>query len=165
MSISLFVVDPTTALAAFAVFSTIGFFLYQFMHLKAGGLGVLNSQLSIASNEKIVVVFDSYRGSVVGNRREYYAREIGKLRFKLANFSAESAFIPHVSKYVIETTVVLGAILIAGAQFLLQDATRAFATLAVFLAAGTRIAPGILRVQQGSIQIRNGLGGHRQLLT
>jgi ATP-binding cassette, subfamily B, bacterial PglK len=159
MSIGLFAVDPTTAIASFVVFSTIGFLLYQFMHVRAGGLGVLNSQLSIASNEKIVEVFDSYRESVVGNRRDYYAREIGKLRFRLANVSAESAFMPYVSKYVIETAVVLGAVLIGGAQFLLQDATRAVATLAVFLAAGTRIAPAILRVQQGSIQIRSGLGG------
>jgi ABC-type multidrug transport system fused ATPase/permease subunit len=159
MGIGLFLVDPATALATFIVFSTIGFLLYQFMHVRAGGLGVLNSQLSIASHEKIVEVFDSYRESVVGNRRHYYAREIGKLRFRLANVSAESAFMPYVSKYVIETAVVVGALLIAGAQFALQDATRAVATLAVFLAAGTRIAPAILRVQQGSIQVRNGLGG------
>jgi ABC-type multidrug transport system fused ATPase/permease subunit len=159
MGIGLFVVDPTTAIATFFVFSTIGFLLYQFMHVRAGALGVMNSQLNIASNEKIVEVFDAYRESVVGNRRHYYAREIGKLRIRLANVSAESAFMPYVSKYVIETAVIVGALLIGGAQFFLQDATRAVATLAVFLAAGTRIAPAILRVQQGSVQIRNGIGG------
>ena len=159
MGIGLFAVDPTTAIGTFFVFSGIGYSLYQFMHVRAGTLGVMNSKLSVASNEKIVEVFSSYREAVVGNRRDYYSREIGKLRFALADVSAESAFMPYVSKYVIETSVVLGALLIGAAQFILQDATHAVATLAIFLAAGTRIAPAILRVQQGSIQIRSGLGG------
>ena len=158
MAIGLFVVDPTTAIGTFAVFSLVGYFLYRFMHVRAGALGFKWSQLNITSNEKIVEVFGSYRESVVRNRRDYYAREIGKLRFVLADISAERSFLPYVSKYVIETTVVLGALLVSAAQFILQDTTHAVATLAIFLAAGTRIAPAILRVQQGSVQIRGSLG-------
>jgi len=158
MVIGLFAVDPTTAIGTFLIFSLIGFFLYRFMHVRAGVLGVKNSSLSIIGNEKIVEVFNSYRESVVRNRRDFYAREIGKLRFRLADVSAESAFMPYVSKYVIEMAVVLGAILIGATQFILQDATHAVATLAIFLAAGTRIAPAVLRVQQGSITIRGALG-------
>lgn len=164
MAIGLFAVDPTTAIGTFLVFSLIGFFLYRFMHVRAGALGVKNSVLSIIGNEKIVEVFSSYRESVVRNRRDFYAREIGKLRYDLADVSAESAFMPYVSKYVIETAVVLGAILIGAAQFILQDATHAVATLAIFLAAGTRIAPAVLRVQQGSITIRGSLGQARPTL-
>lgn len=157
MSVGLLVVDPTTALGTSLVFSLTGFLLYRFMHIKAGELGMKSSELGIKSNEKIVEVFGSYRESVVSNRRDFYAREIGKLRFELANVSAELSFMPYVSKYVIETTVVLGALLIGAAQFIFQDATHAVATLAIFMAAGTRIAPAVLRVQQGSIQIRGSL--------
>lgn len=158
MAIGLFVVDPTTAVGTFLVFSLIGYFLYRFMHIRASALGLKTSELNIVSNEKIVEVFGSYRESIVRNRRDYYAREIGKLRFALADVSAESAFMPYVSKYVIETAVVLGSLLIGAAQFILQDATHAVATLAIFLAAGTRIAPAVLRIQQGSIQIRGSRG-------
>lgn len=158
MAIGLLIVDPTTALATFIVFSMVGFFLYRLMHVRAGMLGKRNSELSILSNEKIVEVFGSYRESVVRNRRDYYAREIGELRFDLADTSAEINFMPYVSKYVIETTVVLGALLVGAAQFILQDASHAVATLAIFLAAGTRIAPAVLRVQQGSVTIRGSLG-------
>jgi ABC-type multidrug transport system fused ATPase/permease subunit len=158
MGVGLFVVDPSTAISTFLVFSMIAYFLYRFMHLRAGKLGTMNSEYSIASNEKIVEVFDSYRESVVRNRRDYYSREIGKIRFALADVYAESAFMPYVSKYVIETAVVLGALLVSAAQFITQDATHAVATLAIFLAAGTRIAPAVLRIQQGSIQIRGSSG-------
>lgn len=158
MAIGLFIVDPITAMCTFLVFAAIGYFLYRIMNVRAGALGQLSSQLNIKSNEKIIEVFGSYRESVVRNRRDYYAREIGKLRYELADSSAEIRFMPYISKYVIEMTVVLGALLIGAAEFVFQDATRAVATVAIFLGAGTRIAPAVLRVQQGFVQIRGSLG-------
>jgi ABC-type multidrug transport system fused ATPase/permease subunit len=158
MAIGLFIVDPTTAVGTFVIFSVIGYFLYRFMHVRAGALGIKSSRLQIVSGEKIVEVFGSYRESVVRNRRDFYAREIGKLRFELADALAEVSFLPYVSKYVIETSVILGALLLGATQFILQDATHAVATLAIFLAAGSRIAPAVLRIQQGSILIRGNLG-------
>lgn len=158
MTLGLFVVDPTAAVVILFIFSFIGYFLYRFMHIRASALGLNSSKLNIASNEKIVEVFGSYRESVVRNRRDYYAREIGGLRFALADLSAEMNFLPYVSKYVIETAVVLGAVLIGATQFVLQDAMHAVATLAIFLAAGARIAPAVLRIQQGSILMRGSLG-------
>ena len=41
---------------------------------------------------------------------------------------------------------------------MLQDAAHAVATLSVFLAAGTRIAPAVLRVQQSALGVRASLG-------
>jgi ABC-type multidrug transport system fused ATPase/permease subunit len=158
MAIGLLVVDLTTAIGTLTIFIIIGFFLYRFMHIRAGALGIKNSELNIKSNERIVEVFGSYRELVVRNRRDYYAREIGNLRYLLADTSAEISFLPYVSKYVIESSVIIGALLIGASQFLLQDAAHGVATLAIFLAAGTRIAPAVLRVQQGSIQIRGALG-------
>ena len=158
MSVGLFIVDPSTAAGTFLLFFFIGFFLYRFMHVRAGALGKSASELNIRSNERIVEVFASYRETVVGNRRDFYAREIGTLRFGLANTLAELHFLPYVGKYVIETAVLVGALLISGAQFLLQDAMHAVTTLAIFLAAGSRIAPAVLRLQQGSITIRGALG-------
>jgi len=158
MAIGLFIVDPFIALGTFLLFSAIGFLLYRLMQVKARDLGQKESELSIRSNEKIIEVLNSYRESVVRNRRDYYARDIGKLRFELADTLAEFSFMPNISKYVIETTVVLGALIISATQFIMQDATHAVATLSVFLAAGTRIAPAILRMQQGSISIRGSLG-------
>ena len=158
MAVGLFVVDPITAVITFFVFIAIGYMLYRFMHVRASKLGIRSSELNILSNEKIVEVFSSYRESLVRNRRDYYAREIASYRFDLARTSAEMNFLPYVSKYVIETSVVLGALVIGLVQFYLQDAAQAVATLAIFLAAGTRIAPAVLRVQQGSVLIRGSMG-------
>jgi ABC-type multidrug transport system fused ATPase/permease subunit len=158
LTLGLFFIDPLTALSTFLLFLAVAVLLYMYLHVRAGNLGKLSSELSIQGNERILEVFDSYRESVVRHRRDYYAREIGKIRYALANTSAESAFMPYVSKYVIETTVILGALLVGSAQLIFNDSTQAAATLVVFLAAGTRIAPAVLRLQQGSIQIKGSIG-------
>jgi len=158
MLVGLFIVDPTIALTTLLFFGSMGLVLYRIMNIKAHKLGYLKSELEIASNEKIIEVLDSYRESVVRNRRNFYSREIGKLRLKLANVLAELQFMPNISKYVIESGIVIGAVLIAGVQFAFQDARHAVATLSVFLASGTRIAPAIMRLQQSLVQIKSGIG-------
>ena len=158
MVTGLFIVDPTIALTTIIFFGSLGLILYRSMNVKAHKLGFQSASLNVKSNEKIIEVLTSYRESVVRNRRDYYAREIGRLRLGLADVLAEMQFMPNISKYVIESGIVIGAILIAGAQFAIQDARTAIATLTVFLAAGTRIAPAIMRLQQSAIQIKSGIG-------
>jgi ATP-binding cassette, subfamily B, bacterial PglK len=158
MLIGLFVVDPVIALTTLVFFGALGLTLHKVMNVKAHKLGFLISELNVASDEKIIEVLESYRESVVRNRRDFYSKEIGALRLKLADVMAELQFMPSVSKYVIESGMVVGALIIAGIQFGLQDASNAVATLSVFMAAGTRIAPASLRFQQSLISIRSSLG-------
>ena len=158
MLFGLLVVDSLVAISTFLFFGLIGLLLYKLMHRRAQDLGRTLSQLGIKSNETIVEVLTSYRESTVRNRRFFYARKISSLQMQAAETSAEMVFMPNVSKYVIETTVVLGALLIAGVQFMLKDAVHAVSTLSVFLAAGTRIAPASLRLQQGALQMKSAIG-------
>lgn len=158
MAAGLFYVDPAISIGTFLIFGAIAFLMYRLLHTRARILGELDTSLGIASSEKIMEVLISYRESVVRNRRHYYAREIGRLRLQQANTIAEMSFVPSISKYVIETTVVLGALILGAIQFITQDAVHAIATLSIFLAAGTRIAPAVLRMQQGALQIRGALG-------
>lgn len=158
MIVGLFVVDPSIAISSTLLFGFIGLVLYKLMHKRAHLLGLANQNFSIQTNEKVIEVLNSYRESTVRNRRNYYAREIGDLRMKISDTAAEINFMPNVSKYIMETTVVIGALVIAGIQFMLKDAVQAVGTLSIFLAAGTRIAPAALRLQQGAVQIREASG-------
>jgi ABC-type multidrug transport system fused ATPase/permease subunit len=161
---ALLMVDQLMALVSLLFFGAMGYLLYKLMNVRAQELGVINSQLSVANNEKVIEVLDSYREAVVRNTRQFYVTAISKNQFKLANTIAEMQFIPTVSKYVIETGMVIGAVLIAGAQFLINDASTAVATLSVFLAASTRMAPAILRLQQNLVQIKIATGSARPTL-
>jgi len=158
MLFGLVIVDPLTAITTVLFFGSLGFVLYKIMNVRAHKLGYLNSEYSVAGNEKIIEVLESYRESVVRNRRSFYSNQIGLIRRKHSDVLAEMQFMPNVSKYVIESGMVVGAVFIAGVQFAFQDARHAVAALSVFLAAGTRIAPAIMRLQQSLVQIRNSMG-------
>ena len=158
LATGLFLVDITMAVTTFLIFGTVAVSLYLLLQVRAKKLGVMLAEKSIVSNEKIFEVLNSYRESVVKNRRSFYAKEIGELRKKLAETSAELSFMPSVSKYVIEVTTVFGAIIVCGIQFTTNDASRAVAVLAIFLASSSRIAPAVLRMQQVAISIRGSLG-------
>jgi ABC-type branched-subunit amino acid transport system ATPase component len=152
------------AITSVVFFGLMGYLLYRTMSGKAQELGVTNSKLSVVNNEKVIEVLDSYREAVVRNTRQFYVKEISRYRYKLADVLAEMQFMPSVSKYVIESGMVVGAVLIAGAQFAIYDAATAVATLSVFLAAGTRLGPAILRLQQNLIQIKGATGSARPTL-
>lgn len=160
----LILVDPVVAISTFVLFSIVGMTLYKLMHGRAIKFGNQDAELNIKSNEKISEVITSYREATVRNRRAYYAKEIATARLDLSNVLAELSFMPTISKYVVEGTMIFGAVTISALQFTLQDSKHAVATLAVFLAASTRIAPAILRVQQGSISIKSSMGSAKPTL-
>jgi ABC-type multidrug transport system fused ATPase/permease subunit len=164
MLIGLLVIDPVLAILTTLTFVAVGGMMYKIMHNKAKNLGIERSNLEIASNQKISEVIGSYRESIVRGRRYFYAKEIGELRFNLSRVEAESSFMPYISKYVIETTVIVGAIAISAVQFVFNDAVQAIATLSVFMAAGSRIAPAVLRLQQGAITVRARIGQSKSTL-
>lgn len=158
MLIGLFVLDPLISMTMVVGFASIGFLLYQTMHKKAKKLGKDSSHFEIASSESIFEVINTYREAIVKDKRDYYVNKIGDYRFNLSSTQAELAFMPNISKYVIESVVVLGSLILCAIQFTIQDAMHAVATLAVFLTSATRIAPAALRVQQASIQLKSNSG-------
>ena len=158
MFTGLVVVDTSIALSSVLVFGLIGTVIYKLLHKRARHLGTLESELAIANNEGVSEVLGSFKEIVVRNRRSYYLEKISNIRFSMAKTTAEIAFLPSISKYVIESTVVLGTLLISAIQFQLEDATRAIATLTVFMASAARIAPASMRIQQGLISMKSSLG-------
>lgn len=160
----LFVVDPVLAFSTIIFFVAIAFLLNKTLHSRARALGVQEAELTIRSSQLIYEVLESYREAVVRNRRSFYSSEISKNRINAANISSQVSFLPNISKYVIETMVIAGALLISAFQFMTQDATRAVATLSIFLAAVSRIAPAILRIQQGYMTIKGTYGAASRTL-
>jgi ABC-type multidrug transport system fused ATPase/permease subunit len=150
-------VDAPTALFVLMIFASLGLIMYFSSHKKVKRLGEIDYKLTIESNQKILEALVAYREILVRNKRAFYTTQLKTLRSRLADVVAELAFIPYISKYVLESAVILGGVAIAGFQFLINDASRAVATLAIFIAAGSRIAPSVLRVQQGAIQIKGNL--------
>ena len=158
MLVGLFIVDPVISGAMMLGFTFVGILLYQTMHKRARTLGRESAALEISSSESIFEIVNTYREAIVKNRRDFYVEKIGSARYALADSQAQLSFMPYISKYVIESVVLIGALALCAIQFATQDAAQAVATLAVFLTSATRIAPAALRVQQASIQLKSNVG-------
>ena len=158
MSIGLIIVNPAVAAGTAVIFALVGMVLYKFMHKTSGVLGQKNSNLTIQSNQRIVESINLFRETLVQNRINHYVEVFGETRSKLASVQAGISFLPYVSKYVIESTVILGAALLGFTQVFFGGSDSSVATIAIFLAAGLRISPAVLRIQQGAIQVRTSLG-------
>ena len=164
MLLTLLALSPVTAISTFLIFGITGYVLNRIMRNRSEELGHSLQNLNVRSNEKIAEVFSSFRESIVRNRRDYYSQEIRKIRYELANVVAEVNFMPLISKYVFEFMIIIGAVTVCVYQFAFNDASNAFATMVIFLAASSRIAPAVLRVQQGALQIRRGISTSNESL-
>lgn len=158
LTMALLVIAPETMLVVLASSIIILVFLHKKITKNATKLGETAAQLNIDSNKKILEIFDTYREASVKNRRGFYAKSIRVLRHDLARQMADLYFMPYMSKYIVEGCVILAALLVTGVQLILSNGPQAISTLILFLAAGGRIGPAILRIQQGIIQVNSGLG-------
>lgn len=154
----LFVVSPSLAITTLVTFLLIAGILHSLLKDRAFGLGSDEMKFSVESNEKIWEILNTYREATVRNTRNHYVDEISEIRLRVSDVIAQRIFMPYIGKYVMEVSMIVGALLITGVQFYFYDATAAITGLTLFMAATTRIAPAILRLQQGMIQIKNYLG-------
>jgi len=154
----LILLDTYVALVTLFGFGVLALILYKRMSMRAQHLGEINTAITIKSSELILEAFNTFRENLVRNRRFFYTTKVGKSREEIANSQAELAFMPNLSKYIIESATVLGGVILCAIMFLTKDAVQAFSSLALFLGAVSRIVPAILRIQQGSISIKSGIG-------
>lgn len=155
---ALLIIDPTIAVITFSIFTLVMLGLNKAIQNRSRELGVLHTELSIESINRYEQAYKLYREIHLSNISEQFEREIDELRRRFSSVAAEISFLPSLSKYVIETTIVIGALILSAYQFLAEDSSHAVATLSVFLAAGTRIAPALLRIQQGILTVKNSSG-------
>jgi ABC-type multidrug transport system fused ATPase/permease subunit len=154
----LLLVNFSASILILLVFTVLVVFTNKFLKSRSFKFGTSEALLGVESNEKVFEILNTYRESVVKGRRKYYIDNIKSLRYKIAEANAMRYYLPNLNKYIMETTVIVGALLISGIQFILYDASHAISNLTIFLAAITRIAPAVLRIQQGLLFINSGLG-------
>jgi ABC-type multidrug transport system fused ATPase/permease subunit len=161
MILGLFYVNPVLTLFLTLSLIVVALILFLFIKNKDKQLATLGAQYSIISSTKIFQAVGSYRELALRGQRQRFAEGIGKVRLSQANANAKSIYLMNMNKYILEASVVVSTVLIVGIQFLLSDALRSVATLTMFFAAMSRVAPAIFRIQQNLLVMRNSLGGAR----
>jgi ATP-binding cassette, subfamily B, bacterial PglK len=159
MGIGVCILQPATALVSIMIFGSAGAYMHLVLNKKSKFLGQSGAAQAVINGRKVQELLGSFREIYTANKSFEFITEIGKTRKASTDNQAEINYLPIVNKYFLETTLLVGALSVSAIEFVLNDAVTAISGLAVFLAAGSRIAPALLRVQQNLLNIRNSLGG------
>ena len=155
LGISLLIYDPLVTVVSIVIFGCVVLVLHRLL----GAWSARNAQISTeAAVDTLTVVSEAlstYRESTVLNRRDLYVSKYERLVGRSARANATTTFILEIPKYVLEAALYLSVMVLAVVLFLTRDWTAAASTTALFLAAGTRIIPALLRLQGAGITVRN----------
>ena len=162
--VGLLFVNPVMTLILLGALSLVATALYLALKNKNKKLRVLEARYAISSSNKIFEAIGSYRELLLRGKRHFFAEGIGVARMSQADANANSTYLVNINKYILEASVLLITLLIAGIQFLLSNALRSVATLTLFFAAISRIAPAVFRIQQNLLNIIGSLGGAKPTL-
>lgn len=158
LSVGLFLYNPIAALVILVFFISLAGGIYLYLHKRVHQIATESSKIAIESEELISEVFNAFRQVTISGKMGFFTEEIRRKRGLLASKMSTLYFSSYVSKYVLDLAVVFGMALIGITQFSNSDVDGAFQAIGIFLAAGTRILPAILRLQQSLVQAQSNLG-------
>ena len=153
--IGVYIFDPILATSMTLYFSLVGLFIYLAVSRKSHVAAKLKSVLGVQIDNSLSDSLDVFREIKLNNLQNKFVLNFEKMRDASNTVIGMQSLYPILGKYLIETSLMFGAFLIFGVQFIFHDASGAVANLAIFLAAGLRISPSILRVQQGIATLKN----------
>lgn len=159
LSVALMFFSPLLTIGAVLFFSLVAGAIHWTLGGWAGRIGRVGAETDIASLNAVQEAIAAYREIAISNRRDFYVSRVQALRWSAATVAADNNFIGQIPKYVFEAALVLGGFLLAGILFMTTDAVAAVGTLALFLVAGSRVMPSILRLQGALLGMRASAGG------
>lgn len=158
LALGLAVISPLVTFFTIIFFALIALVLQRVLSRWAGRLGEQGSITEIAALQTIQEALQTYREVFVTNRRLFYVERFQELRWQTSRIQSDLAFINQIPKYVFEVALIFGAGILALSQLLTKDLSAALSIIAVFLVAGSRVVPSMLRLQTAGIVMHNAAG-------
>ena len=155
IGVSLFIYDPILTLTAAGFFAVIVLVVHRYLGRASARNADVIKDTSIDTLSVVSEALSTYRETTVLERRDLYVSRYDNIVSRYATASANTAFIQEAPKYVLEAALYVGALLLGVVQFITKDWSAAATTTALFLAAGSRVIPSLLRLQGAGITIRN----------
>jgi ABC-type multidrug transport system fused ATPase/permease subunit len=153
--VGLLIADPKLSFGTVVFFG----FIARLVHIKQSSISRIHG-LEIARirnqiHDRLFEIHENFRELITRDSKNEFLTEFGKLRKKQSSTVAGMAFLNVQSKYIMEISLIIGGLTISALQFITKDSGRAIAMLTIFIAAGSRIVPALLRLQNSIVQINN----------
>jgi ABC-type multidrug transport system fused ATPase/permease subunit len=156
LAVGLMFLNPWVTLGSICFFAVVALGMHRALGSWASRVGRQAAGADVESLSVVQEALSTYREITVSDRRSQYVTRIQELRWTAARATADIQFLAQFPKYVFEGALVVGGFLLAAVLFATQSAVEAMGTLALFIAASTRVMPSLLRLQVAFLSMRNG---------
>lgn len=153
LGVGLLVIDPVVTLAAFGYLVVVAVVMHRLVAGWTSRASHLFAEAEIGGLTTVQDAIGSYREIRVTDRADFFLSRFETGRRLAAKALADQVLARSIPRYGMEAALVVGAVLLVSVITLTSDTQTAVTTLAVFLAAATRIMPSLLRLNAGRLDI------------
>jgi len=150
--------SPSAGLIALIVFGLSTLFISRLTSRSSKLLSEKSSRLGVQYNERLLETLSVYRELLLRSGLDKASNEIQAVRSLTLRMRAQLIFLPTLSKYLFEFSLVIGGALVGLSQILFQDSNGAIASVVIFVAASTRILPSLIRAQNSFLTMKQNEG-------
>lgn len=150
--------SPSAGLIALIVFGLSTLFISRLTSRSSKLLSEKSSRLGVQYNERLLETLSVYRELLLRNDLDKVSSETQAVRSLTLRMRAQLIFLPTLSKYLFEFSLVIGGALVGLSQILFQDSNGAIASVVIFVAASTRILPSLIRAQNSFLTMKQSEG-------
>jgi ABC-type multidrug transport system fused ATPase/permease subunit len=155
LMVGLLFADPKLSFGAVLFFGSVA----RLVHVKQSSIsrvhGLEIARIRNEIHDRLFEFHENFRELLIRGAKKEYLTQLGKLRKNQSRTVAGMAFLNVQSKYIMEISIIIGGLTLSALQFITKDSGRAIAMLTIFIAAGSRIVPALLRLQNSIVQINN----------
>jgi ATP-binding cassette, subfamily B, bacterial PglK len=151
--------SPSAGLIALIVFGLSTLFISRLTSRSSKLLSEKSARLGVQYNERLLETISVYRELLLRSDLDKASSETQAVRALTLRMRAQLIFLPTLSKYLFEFSIVIGGALVGLSQILFQDSNGAIASVVIFVAASTRILPSLIRAQNSFLTMKQSEGG------
>lgn len=151
--------SPSAGVIALIVFGLSTLFISRLTSRSGNSLSEKSARLGVQYNERLLETLSVYRELLLRSALDKASGETQAVRALTLRIRAQLIFLPTLSKYLFEFSIVIGGALVGLSQILFQDSNGAIASVVIFVAASTRILPSLIRAQNSFLTMKQSEGG------
>lgn len=154
LTATLLLLDPVITLFAAVYFGVVGFALSRSVKKWATTSGEVLAETDVSSFSTVYDAIATYRELTVVNRRSFYIDRYRGQRLRGSSAYADQQFLGQLPRYAMEVALVVGSALLVAGLLLTGSLESALGSLALFIAAASRVMPSILRLNGSRITLQ-----------
>lgn len=158
MGVTLMALDPVITIAGAVLMGSVAVVSHRRLARRMNALGTLLGRITIDTTRSVQEEVSSFRELIVLDRTEYVTQRISSEIWRGSRAMAQSQFTVQLPKLIYDAALVVGGALVVGWVLLTKSPEAAVGSLTLFLAAGSRIVPSLLRVTNQSVSMSHSSG-------